>query len=151
MKRYLGITVETALSLPINTNMHITPVPVHFLQNCYLLKNNPACCKQYVHGRHAVSIIGVVSVVHRSGRELSVRLNSTGQMFQGIPNLRQLSLTNNNIRVIQPMSFSQLANMLLLDLSQNKIQVVQPGAFAGTGLATIALRGTVHCIKCIPT
>ena len=46
-------------------------------------------------------------------------------LLQGVPFLRQLSLSNNNIRLVQPLSFSRLVNLHMLDLSRNKIQVVR--------------------------
>lgn len=59
--------------------------------------------------------------------------------------MRQMSLANNNIRVIQPFAFSQLPNLQMLDLSGNRIDSMPPTTFGFTQ-ATIMLHGNVFLI-----
>jgi len=61
-------------------------------------------------------------------------------MFQGAPFLRQISLSNNNIRIVQPMSFAHLANLHTLDLAYNKLHTLQPGAITSTDHLTVRLQ-----------
>lgn len=76
-------------------------------------------------------------------------------MFQGTPFLRQVglfhlannypvqvSLSNNNIHEIAPLSFAHLLNLHTLDLSFNKIMSLQNGAISGSDHLTVRLQGS---------
>ncbi|TRY83822.1 hypothetical protein DNTS_017743 [Danionella cerebrum] len=57
--------------------------------------------------------------------------------------LRELSLQDNNIRIIESCAFCGLQQLLFLDLSQNPIEGVHPEAFYGLGqLHILSLRST---------
>ena len=64
--------------------------------------------------------------------------------IQGIPFLRQLSLSMNAIKVVQQFAFTQLPNLQLLDLSDNYIDNL-PLTSIGLTPATIMLQGREQC------
>ncbi|GMT08406.1 hypothetical protein PENTCL1PPCAC_30580 [Pristionchus entomophagus] len=66
--------------------------------------------------------------------------NVTAAMFQGAPFLRQVSLANNNINDIEPLSFAHLANLHTLDLAYNRIMELRNNAISGSDYLTVRLQ-----------
>lgn len=63
------------------------------------------------------------------------------QMFQGIPFLKQLSLTDNNIKVVQAFAFAGLPTLNVLDMSRNKLENLEPTSVTASGQATVLVQG----------
>ncbi|KAJ9582013.1 hypothetical protein L9F63_003596, partial [Diploptera punctata] len=57
------------------------------------------------------------------------KLTFEGQMFPELPNLKQLSIENNSIEVIEEFTFANLVALNNLDLRENKIRYIHPYAF----------------------
>lgn len=52
------------------------------------------------------------------------------EIFQQMPNLRRLNLSNNNIELIEPGSFDRLVRLEELDLSGNQLETIMPKLFS---------------------
>ena len=65
------------------------------------------------------------------GLEKNTLVNSNGDIFQGLRNLRQLVLADNKIGSIEAKSFLPLTNLLKLDLSRNTLTEINAGMFQG--------------------
>ncbi|CAD5216460.1 unnamed protein product [Bursaphelenchus okinawaensis] len=62
--------------------------------------------------------------------------NISAEVFQGIPYVKHISLTHNNIKDIESFTFGRLANLHTLDLSHNLLDNIQSSSIMGSDFLT---------------